>query len=204
MQRGFRNRFLSLVGTTTLVAIGSLFVAPGEAHAYSPEPVVYWVSQEADTPCVKISERPYPEPMTEHFTVQNLNPPIPRCWIRDNYGYNNIDAYPYDQGGQNLWIDLYRPSDDVSIEMPLETVQFQAYGEHLILTDYSDDSDTVYVWVNGHAYSACPCVGGQADENNFDLDLVDGNQYTIKITDDAAGSVLIASTGNGKLPYLYP
>lgn len=48
-----------------------------------------------------------------------------------------------------------------------------------------------------HAYCACL-------NTRVDLDLPDGAVYSIKITDDSAGTEVLASTSTYTLPHLYP
>jgi hypothetical protein len=186
-QRGiFKRMALAGIGLGSLMV--GLAVPASPAQAYSPNPKAWWVTQNASN-CDKIVTN---APEDYYFLQSNGF----GCFIEDGWDlYGTV--MPFDSGGQNLYIDVMYGTPTSGVQ-PLAFFEFQAYGEHLQAWDYKSDNDSVYLWINGHSYCAC------LDNTDINLDLVDGQQYSIKITDDAAGTDVIASTAAFTLPHLVP
>lgn len=181
-----RRRFLhgAVVLATALTAI-VVTAAPAQAYVDSSLDI-YWATQNADT-CGKVAVIA----PKGYFTVGDGGV-ASTCAIDSRWG--NGPNLSLDSGAQNLRIDIWEGSNFVGY------FYFGGYGEKLYTEDPWSDGDSVYLWINGQSYCAC--------SNNyvypFNLDLPDGSVYSIKLTDDSAGTDVIASSSAGSLPYLHP
>lgn len=186
MTATFRRRMWS--GTVALATLlTTLVAASAPAHAYSTNPTVAWVTQNAGN-CYEIV---YDAPQ-DYFTATYDG--SSDCVIGDNWTWYK---FPPDQGGQNALIDV--GFGWPGYDEPRASFYFEAYGEHLKVKDLDpDDHDSVYIWINGTSYCACL-------NTDIDLNLAEGSVWSIKITDDSAGTDVIACTNSCTrlLPHLY-
>jgi hypothetical protein len=163
-----------------------VFVAASPAHAYRPNPSVYWIVQDADD-CTKISGS---EP-GNMFEWGNYG----SCLLQGSHGGR---YHGNDPDSRNMLIELW-----VNRGPMIGAITFRADGELLWVTDTNNDDDTFYVWINGRGPYFAPGTSREDDERQVNLDLADGVLHSIKITDDDAGRDVIASSTD-EIPYLIP
>ena len=185
MRSSFR-RMVRWGSTLTAVTVfATLFVTAGPAQAYRPDPSVYWIVQDAGD-CTRISGTE-PADMFEWADYGS-------CYLE---GSRHSYYHGYDADSRNVFLELW-----VDRGPMIGEIQFQANGEWLRVTDTENDGDTFYVWINGTRYHV-EGTSSETDMERFNLDLADGVMYSIRITDDAAGHDVIA-TSTETLPYLVP
>jgi hypothetical protein len=173
-----------------VLVLGSVFATSTPANAYPAGSLhTHWAVQDAYN-CNRISVSdslwaPYYDMSGGRVGVD--------CLSRTRW-YGVWDL-PADAGGRNTIVDI-TDNQDYSDKT---VVRFQAYGEHLMVIDpTTTDGDTIYVWI-GALGPFCGCAG----TNNYDLDLIEDAVYQLKITDDKAGTEVIASSLNGTLPAIH-
>ena len=182
--RGRRSRGLVIM---VLAILGSLFVAPAPAQAFSPNPVAYWIAQNGQT-CLEASK----------FYKLNM------FYLHNTSGVCSIEAPDFnktfleytDVGGQNVAVEVVSTATNTKEGW----INFRAYAEYLDIDDTVDNGDSFYVWIGGN---------GPYGEGHYNLNLADGTARSFEITDDAAGTDVIAaswSTGGtvGILPLIHP
>jgi hypothetical protein len=188
MRNLFRNAVVAGSVLTSLTMLVSLLVAAGPARAYSPDPSVYWISQDADR-CYMVTEV---DPLNRYWT-QDLSDEYGLCYIWSSHTH----SFELDAGGLNLLLELYQNGTRVG------EIQFEANGEYLTVEDSRNDDDTFYVWVGGNGPYSAGTSDDPVDLQTHNLSLTDGEVYSLRITDDRAGNDVIASS-SGSLPYVVP
>jgi hypothetical protein len=182
-------RWLALRAVVCVAAlVGSLALVATPASAYSPNPKFNWIEQDAGT-CASIDEHIGADVGAGYFEAWKEGG---RCWL-DSADFGN-QSFALDPDSRNLMVELYIGTE------PIGVITFQAAGEYVDIFDLVDDSDTFYFWVS-HAGPWCACPGGPGiDFNEVDFTMPEGESFNIEITDDAAGTDVIAATG---VPMLY-
>jgi hypothetical protein len=168
-------------GLVSTVLLGSLFTVVAPAQAYSPNPTDYWYRQGADT-CSFIDQY---DPYSQLYGGAEGG----NCYINHTLGRKLFD--PDSGTGTNLAVELWFGGSMVG------QVFFEARGEVLTVADTANDDDALYVWVGTRGPYNAVGSSDPVDIDDFNLDLTDGNRYTIRITDDMAGDDVIASSATG-------
>lgn len=161
----------SVVVAAVVALVAALFVAPGAAQAYSPNPTVRWAQVDTDN-CARLSGT---------LTVVASSD---GCRINDSF---DGTFFRKDAGGVAVKIELYVGSTLVAKS------EFHPYGEVLYVYDTRDDSDTVYtqlsVGSSGPYYG--PYRGPVNGYNSYNLDISEGSAANVSVWDDQGKTDLI-------------
>lgn len=174
--------FTSLTALVAFAA-GFLAVVGSPAHAYSPNPHASWGIQDAGD-CTLLGD--------SGNSGIGFNDSS-KCWLS---GYGSTRGAAYDPDSWNVMIGIY----GYALGDTLGMVYFKASGEILEVCDMSNDGDGIYVWLNSGGWTgpySAPGTSASTDCRSYDLSYAEGATVLFKITDDAAGNDVIASTSNG-------
>ncbi len=194
-----KKRVVGRIAAGCLVVIGAVAV-PDAASAYSPNPAVVWMTGSSGGSCAQTGDGGPAAGMDLGVGVDGIVTGDCRAYAFDDTHLTSlVDEKRHKQNnGQDLVVAL------VSSGRGVAGIAFMASGDVLTVNDTYDDGDTVYVWIGANGpYCACQ---GTAGENTFSqgMDLIDGGVYALKITDDKAGTDVIAKSGTNDFPYIYP